>query len=1299
MSSLDIAIAMFLNPGDTILVEEYTFLAMIDACVAAGLRLVPVPCDNGGLCPESLRRILRAERSAGRVPKVLYTVPVGQNPLGTRLPEDRYQPIYDMCAEHGVFILEDDAYFYQQHNAHDDLADDDELAVGGLEKLGTTFVSIDRQGLVFRLDSFAKMLAPGFRLGWVTGPRRLIEAYEKLCYVSTQQGSSFAMVCLASLLAQWGKSGLQAQLQRLQLGLRRRCRALLRACEEHLSDLATWTNPQAGMFLWLKMTHPAAFSNESLLESMRRNGVVAMPGSFCSPDSKGAFFLLIGAIPVIVPKGTWHVVDFMIDYGIYDSSVCCFIIFNLGRTFGAAFALVNSGFRGTLAAAVMGWSLYTIWPTGYMKDSEDLDFWLIVAIGVTYVCVVMLLKLDLSFQMFAISNFAGIWMDILNPDKQATITPPWAGNWSLHTDTLLQQLIRTILGFLTVTVALLLPYPLGSLVSVQENQLMMNTRLRTILRMMVKFYCQDVPNESEKGEVLNHLRSMKSNPAETDRLIAEAWWECFGFGRTQLKRQVLFATCQTTRKIHLLAFNAWTVSSEQARKGKDVELMRLVQEKTENVLEGMEQMLNLLVKAAEDGKLDPRETVAVRSCKQKLERLEQELSIHFHAKRLEVAQSTQKSGKLAEAMFQELRIAQVLQWSISRIVGEVIQLADGVSKFSSGEASLPPPPNPGGFLAIFEGVGDKEHLLYAWRGISSYLLCFTLGYFGFRQIVPPHSAAIAATAPLLLSMYVGSALVKDLNRIQGLMIGNATKSYDLGLVDDCDPADLAIHAVITFTWVFTGLFVYFHSRAYSTVGVLAAAFGAYTLLGHSCNQLDSENVGKRTTFDAMAMNCIAVMITFCVDFFFQADRASDLAYNLLDQCWQEIHDSLAGMFDPQVNVVAFRSARAKELLMSATQMGEEANLEPRFWRTIWHHELFTGVCRATDALIVATAALESAIAEHGCNEETAQKFGEEDAVDNNNGNNVVLRDDQEEFLKHTVPKFFGLPNDKPEDKMSKDKMVKQYLFFACRSSLLKTAIQKGLGDCGVRQIQSRHTQAASCLRSAAVLGHEMSQEAWEESQMLTMQVAHLVPGALAVPLRHKASTFFHSETLLQDALPRRRVLRTEGFGGWFPNPDEKRVNPPEGQEAMEIQEAEKEEEHEEDPLSEALQDAGDAVSADAEKAFDKMKADAANSLEASKDDGAGKAAVEAAKEEEDTGDPPDADDKLPGPFYTRAWFLGLALTAFVGVTSYTVWQVSQVAGSKGPEPEDEIERTYANDPRAPVASEGAAGKGKGKAGQ
>lgn len=201
-----------------------------------------------------------------------------------------------------------------------------------------------------------------------------------------------------------------------------------------------------------------------------------------------------------------------------------------------------------------------------------------------------------------------------------------------------------------------------------------------------------------------------------------------------------------------------------------------------------------------------------------------------------------------------------------------------------------------------------------------------------------------------------------------------------------------------------------------------------------------------------------------------------------------------------------------------------------------------------------------------------------------------------------------------------------------------------------------------------------------------------------LPLHHKVSTFFNSETVLQTAVPQRRTLRTEGFSGWFPNPDEKRVEPPEGQEAMAIQEAEKEEEHEEDPMSKALDRAGDAVAGDAEKTLEKMKDDVANSLEASKDDGGGNAAAEAAKEEEDTGDPPDVDDELPGPFYTRAWFLGLVLAAFVGVTSYTVLQVRAASDSKGSD-EDELERTYAHDPRAPVPADGKGGKSKGKGAQ
>ena len=91
------------------------------------------------------------------------------------------------------------------------------------------------------------------------------------------------MVCLQKLLAFWKREGLEAQVKRCQLDLRRRCRSLLRACEEQLCGLASWSRPSAGMFLWLRMLKPRSFTLEELLESMARHKVVPMPGGFCSP--------------------------------------------------------------------------------------------------------------------------------------------------------------------------------------------------------------------------------------------------------------------------------------------------------------------------------------------------------------------------------------------------------------------------------------------------------------------------------------------------------------------------------------------------------------------------------------------------------------------------------------------------------------------------------------------------------------------------------------------------------------------------------------------------------------------------------------------------------------------------------------------------------------------------------------------------------------------------------------------------------------------------------------------------------
>merc|ERR1719265_2718007 len=123
---------------------------------------------------------------------------------------------------------------------------------------------MDIDGRVMRLDSFSKFLAPGFRLGWVSGPQALTKKYDAIAYASSQNGCSLSMMLLGKMLHAWGTPGLEAHLHKLQAALRDRCDAIVAAAEAQLAGRAEWHRPQAGMFLWVRVLKPAE-DKETLL--------------------------------------------------------------------------------------------------------------------------------------------------------------------------------------------------------------------------------------------------------------------------------------------------------------------------------------------------------------------------------------------------------------------------------------------------------------------------------------------------------------------------------------------------------------------------------------------------------------------------------------------------------------------------------------------------------------------------------------------------------------------------------------------------------------------------------------------------------------------------------------------------------------------------------------------------------------------------------------------------------------------------------------------------------------------------
>lgn len=274
MCGIDVVQRLILERGDAVLCEAYTFVASKDLFVAAGAELIPLAMDADGLLPSAVDDACEARLRAGRpLPKVLYTIPVGQNPTGSRLHPSRYAPIYAAARKYGLVIVEDDAYFYMQHRAHQPGS-----AVPGLSGLGPSFLSLDVDGRVVRLDTFSKLLAPGFRLAWITAPAPFVAKVDGVQYFSSQWACTLSMTIVSKLVRTPG--WLLAHVTALQTSMRERCHALLAAAERHLSGAATWNTPQAGMFLWVEL--PSECEPRPLLDAMRRAGVAMVPGESCA---------------------------------------------------------------------------------------------------------------------------------------------------------------------------------------------------------------------------------------------------------------------------------------------------------------------------------------------------------------------------------------------------------------------------------------------------------------------------------------------------------------------------------------------------------------------------------------------------------------------------------------------------------------------------------------------------------------------------------------------------------------------------------------------------------------------------------------------------------------------------------------------------------------------------------------------------------------------------------------------------------------------------------------------------------
>jgi len=249
---IDLAARVLLDPGDVVAVESPTYLSALQVFNGYEARFATIGSDDEGMKVDELETALAAQKI-----KMIYLVVNFQNPKGTTLSEERRHKLVALAARYNVPVIEDDPY--------------GELRFEGRDL--PALQALDEAGVVIRLGSFSKVLAPGLRIGFCTGPREVLRAMTIAKQASDLHTGTIAQRAAGKLLETFDFEG---HMSRLRAVYGERAKAMLVALEKHMPAVCKWTHPEGGMFVWF--TLPDGMDSQTLLPKALEHKVAFVPG-------------------------------------------------------------------------------------------------------------------------------------------------------------------------------------------------------------------------------------------------------------------------------------------------------------------------------------------------------------------------------------------------------------------------------------------------------------------------------------------------------------------------------------------------------------------------------------------------------------------------------------------------------------------------------------------------------------------------------------------------------------------------------------------------------------------------------------------------------------------------------------------------------------------------------------------------------------------------------------------------------------------------------------------------------------
>jgi hypothetical protein len=578
-------------------------------------------------------------------------------------------------------------------------------------------------------------------------------------------------------------------------------------------------------------------------------------------------------------------------------------------------------------------------------------------------------NISANVRMFILSYHVYFVMAIQDPCNDPLMNESWSLDWQSQTT---QTMGTALIGLLAAVLVTVFPVPKTATSAARQAAFSATNELNNVLDEIYAYYTRDSPSVSITA-LETQCRQLRESIQTMQTDIESAWWEKFDIGSAGRVRRYLTGHVSMLKTV---VDNIFAVQISVAKEdfGKTHKAcMKAMSHDCKDLLDDCKKLQEMNVAAAADGSISEEEktdlllqkekvTDNIKALAKKFNEVRQNENLFKQVGAPHVAKSVVNSDLQGESFF-------FYCLSIhARLTADYTD--DMLSKSNTGQGAIKELIV--SLCSMFSPGVLKSRL--KWNSFTVRSTAQLLGSYFFGMYVSNYNAAASCTISLLLNEFMGSAMLKNLNRLQAVVLSAVIPFLIKKFVkESCDPFMVCIKGFAIFAWELLTCYIYYSSASLGYIGCLLAAFASATLV-YPCVNRESAALADAATeafetaqYQKIWQTTVAVLIMLLVDRILFTGEASTMAtekilkgYVSLDAWFQSAflqRETGTGKVHPVEPQMLMDIAMDKEfekqlqkhvatsgklftdtvvgLLADAERLGNEADKEPRYDKMLW----------------------------------------------------------------------------------------------------------------------------------------------------------------------------------------------------------------------------------------------------------------------------------------------------------------------------------------------------------------------------